>query len=51
MIKAAKLKNELIQKVDDALQRKNDAAIENFERNQHMRLKFLCADTDQDNYP
>jgi len=48
MIRATKLKNELIQKVDEALQRKNDAAIENFERNQHLRLKFLCPDTPQE---
>ncbi len=47
-LKAAKIKTELIIKVDEALQKKNDAAIENFERNQHMRLKFLCKDAPED---
>lgn len=32
-IKRTKLKNELLLKVDEALQKKNDAAIENFEQN------------------
>lgn len=49
-IKRTKEKNELLQKVDEALQRKNDAAIENFERNQHMRLKFLCPESEKDDH-
>ena len=48
-IKRTKLKNDLLMKVDEALQRKNEAAIETFEKNQHMRLKFLCSDTVKDN--
>lgn len=46
-IKRTKMKNDLLMKVDEALQKQNEAAIENFERNQHMRLKFLCPDADQ----
>ena len=46
-IKKTKMKNDLLLKVDEALQKQNEAAIENFERNQHMRLKFLCPDADQ----
>ena len=38
----AKLRSELIARIDDALQTKNDAAIEAFERNQHRRLQLLC---------
>ena len=41
-LKKQKLKNELITKVDDALQKKADQSIQDFERNQHLRLKFLC---------
>ena len=51
MLKAAKQKQDLITKVDEALQKKNDAAIENFEKNQVMRLKFLCPDAKEEDYP
>ena len=51
MLKAAKQKQDLIAKVDEALQKKNDAAIENFEKNQVMRLKFLCPDAKEEDYP
>ena len=43
----AKEKTELIRKVDEALQKKNDAAIENFERNQVRRLQVLCPETEK----
>ena len=46
-IKAFKQKSELIQKVDEALQKKSDAAMIDFERNQVMRLKFMCKDTNE----
>ena len=47
-MKVAKEKTELIRKVDEALQKKNDAAIETFERNQVRRLQVLCTDTQLD---
>ena len=46
-IKAFKQKSELIQKVDEALQKKSDAAMIDFERNQVMRLKFMCKDANE----
>ena len=48
IVKIAKEKNELIRKVDEALQKKNDAAIETFERNQVRRLQALCPETQMD---